>query len=157
MKKIVFIGLIALILTYGFKAIQTSVSCDKTTLSNSCKKKLQPFKYDSQKFTKITHKNKSQQLEIEVPVFFGEKYRLVFNTAALSKSIAINVYTKDKDSKKREPIYTTKTLKSGANEFVFDAPRIRKLFIDYDVPADSTNSNLSECVVFMIGYDLMYK
>lgn len=157
MKKIILTGFIGLIIAYGFTTKQSSVSCDKTTLSSNCKKKLEPFKYDSQKFTKIVHKNTPQQLEIEVPVFFGEKYRLVFNTAALSKSIAINVYTKSKESKKREPIYSTKALKSGEKEFVFDAPRMRKLYIDYEVPADSTNSNLSECVVFMIGYDLMYK
>ncbi len=156
MKKIIFIGFIGLLISYGFRARQ-SVSCDKTSLSATCKKKLERYKYDRQKFTKIIHKNKAQQLEIEVPVFLGEKYRLVFNTAALSKSIDINVYTKDKDSKGREPIYSAKTFKSGTNEYVFDTPLINKLFIDYDVPSDSTNSNIAECVVFMIGYDLMYK
>jgi len=90
-----------------------------------------------------------------VPVFFGEKYRLVFNTSALSKSININVYTKGKESTGRQPIYSLKTTKSGENQFVFDAPRIRKLYIDYDVPADSANT--SECVMFMLGYNLTYK
>jgi hypothetical protein len=152
MKKIFFTGLIGLMFVYGFTTIQTTDNCDKKTLTTSCKKKMEPFKYDSQKFTKIMFQKKTQQLEIEVPVFIGEKYRLVFNTSSLPKPIQVNVYTKDKESSKREAIYSSKSLKPGENEIVFDAPRVRKLYVDYDVPADSTNAKLSGCVVFMVGY-----
>ncbi|HEX8516914.1 MAG TPA: hypothetical protein VF868_11995 [Bacteroidia bacterium] len=152
MKKLFYTGLLGLIFVYGFTTIQTADNCDKKTLTASCKKKMEPFKYDSQKFTKIMFQKKAQQLEIEVPVFIGEKYRLVFNTSSLPKPIQVNVYTKDKESSKREAIYTSKGLKPGENEIVFDAPRVRKLYVDYDVPADSTNAKLSGCVVFMVGY-----
>lgn len=152
MKKIFYTGLVGLIFIYGFTAIQTIDNCDKKALTTSCKKKMEPFKYDSQKFTKIMYTKKVQQLEIEVPVFIGEKYRLVFNTSSLPKPVVVNVYTKDKESSKREAIYSSKDLKSGENEIVFDVPRVRKLFVDYDVPADSTNQKLSGCMVFMVGY-----
>jgi hypothetical protein len=152
MKKLFYTGLLGLIFVYGFTTIQTTDNCDKKTLTASCKKKMEPFKYDSQKFTKVMYQKKTQQLEIEVPVFIGEKYRLVFNTSSLPKPVQVNVYTKDKESKKREAIYSSKTLKAGENEIVFDAPRVRKLYVDYDVPADSTNQKLSGCVVFMVGY-----
>ncbi|MCW3070158.1 MAG: hypothetical protein JWO44_48 [Bacteroidetes bacterium] len=152
MKKLFYTGLLGLIFVYGFTTIQTTDNCDKKTLTASCKKKMEPFKYDSQKFTKVTFQKKTQQLEIEVPVFIGEKYRLVFNTSSLPKPVQVNVYTKDKESKKREAIYSSKDLKAGENEIVFDAPRVRKLYVDYDVPADSTNQKLSGCVVFMVGY-----
>jgi hypothetical protein len=152
MKKIFFTGLIGLVFIYGFTTIQTTDNCDKKTLTTSCKKKMEPFKYDSQKFTKIMFQKKTQQLEIEVPVFIGEKYRLVFNTSSLPKPIQVNVYTKDKESSKREAIYTSKDLKPGDHEIVFDAPRVRKLYVDYDVPADSTSAKLTGCVVFMVGY-----
>jgi hypothetical protein len=152
MKKIFFSGLLGLIFVYGFTTIQATDNCDKKTLTNSCKKKMEPFKYDSQKFTKIMYQKKAQQLEIEVPVFIGEKYRLVFNTSSLPKPVMVNVYTKDKESKKREAIYSSKDLKAGENEMVFDVPRVRKLYIDYDVPADSTTQKLSGCVVMMVGY-----
>jgi hypothetical protein len=76
----------------------------------------------------------------------------VFNTSSLPKPVQVNVYTKDKESKKREAIYSSKDLKPGENEIVFDAPRVRKLYVDYDVPADSTNQKLSGCVIFMVGY-----
>lgn len=149
MKKIFYTGVLGLIFAYGFTTIQTPDNCDKKGLTMNCKKKMEPFKYDSQKFTKIMFQKKTQNLEVEVPVFIGEKYRLVFNTTSLPKPIMVNVYTKDKESKKREAIYSSKP---GENEIVFDAPRVRKLFVDYDVPADSSNTKSSGCVVFMVGY-----
>ena len=152
MKKIFLISLISLAFIYGFTTIQSTDNCDKKALTASCKKRLEDFKYDSQKFTKINCKNKAQQLEVEVPVFIGEKYRLVFNTSALPKGIIVSVFTKDKESKKREAIYTNKGMKADEKEFIFDAPRARKMFVDYDVPSDSTNQQLSGCMVFMVGY-----
>lgn len=149
MKKIFYIGIIGLVFAYGFTTIQGEDNCDKKGLTTSCKKKLEPFKYDSQKFTKINFTNKAQKLEIEVPVFIGEKYRLVFNTSGLPKPINVNVYTKDKEASKRESIFTNK---GGETEFIFDVPRVRKMYVDYDVPADSTNQKGSGCVVFMMGY-----
>jgi len=156
MKKIVYLSSIVLVAVFGFTTIQTQDNCDKKTITTNLKKKLEPFKYDSQKFTKINFTKKAQELEVEVPVFIGEKYRVVFNTSGLPKPININIYTKDKESKKREAVYTVKDLKPGGEtEFVFDAPRLRKMFIDYSVPADSTASptqKLSGCVAFMVGY-----
>lgn len=149
MKKLFLTGLIGLVFAYGFTTIQAGDNCDKKTLTTNCKKKMEPYKYDSQKFTKIIFQKKAQQLEVEVPVFIGEKYRLVFNTTSLPKPIQVNVYTKDKESKKREPIFSSKP---GETEMVFDVPRVRKLYIDYDVPADSTNSKATGCLVFMVGY-----
>ena len=43
----------------------------------------------------------------------------------------VHVYTKPKESGKREPIYTNKGLSQDEKELVFDAPRLRKLFVDY--------------------------
>jgi len=151
MKKIIYIGLVGLIFAFGFTTIQTD-NCDKKALSASCKKKLEPYKYDSQKFTRITLTQKVQQLEVEIPVFAGEKYRLVFNTSGMPKPIKISVYTKDKDSQKRDAIYSTKNSKPDESEFVFDAPRVRKMFVDYDVPVDTAKTNASGCVIFMVGY-----
>ncbi len=152
MKKVFFIGLISLVFVFGFTTIQTDVVIDKKALTSSCKKKLDPFQYDSQKFTKIISTKKNQQLEVEVPVFIGEKYRVVFNTSQMNKPINIKIYTKDKESNKREPIFTNKDFNKNETEFIFDAPRVRKMFIDYEVPKDSANQALNGVVVFMIGY-----
>ena len=152
MKKTFYISLVGLVFIFGFTTIQTADNCDKKAMTASCKKKLDTFKYDSQKFTKINFTKKVQQLEVEVPIFIGEKYRLVFNTSGLPKGIKINVFTKDKDSKKRESIYDNKAAKAGEDVLVFDAPRARKMFVDYDVPTDSTNAKLTGCMIFMVGY-----
>ncbi len=153
MKKILFAGLIAsLVVTYGFTTIQSMDNCDKKALTEKCKKKLEDFKYDSQKFSKINFLERDQKLEVEVPVFVGEKYRMVFNTSYLPKNVVISVYTKSKDAKKREAIYSTKDAIDGIKEFVFDAPHVRNMYVDYDIPIDSSNPKLSGCVIFMIGY-----
>ncbi len=152
MKKAFYISLVGLVFIFGFTTIQTADNCDKKAMTASCKKKLDPFKYDSQKFTKINFTKKPQQLEVEVPIFIGEKYRLVFNTSGLPKGIKINVFTKDKEARKRESIFSNKDAKAGENELVFDAPRARKMFVDYDVPTDSTNAKLTGCMIFMVGY-----
>ncbi|MCX6296618.1 MAG: hypothetical protein NTX97_11235 [Bacteroidetes bacterium] len=152
MKKSFYISLVGLLFIFGFTTLQTADNCDKKALTASCKKKLEPFKYDSQKFTKINFTKKAQQLEVEVPIFIGEKYRLVFNTSGLPKGIKINIFTKDKETKKREAIFSNKDAKDTEKELVFDAPRSRKMFVDYDVPADSTNAKLTGCMIFMVGY-----
>ena len=153
MKKVIYISLvIGLVITYGFTTIQSADNCDKKTLSESCKKKLEDFKYDSQKFSKINFTDRAVQMEVELPVFIGEKYRVIFNTSALPKPITISVYTKNKENKKRVAIYTTKDAAAGTTEFVFDAPRVRNMYIDYDVPLLDSKDKLSGCVVFMVGY-----
>lgn len=157
MKKTFVLSFIGLLFAYAFTPIQTNDNVDKNALTTSCRKKMEPYKYDSQKFTRINFTKKSQQLEVEVPVFVGEKYRLVFNTTAMPESpaIGINVYTKSKDQGKREAIFSNKDIPAGTKELVFDAPRLRKLFIDYDVPAtDSTaaDQKLSGYILFMVGY-----
>lgn len=152
MKKIFYIGLVILVFAYGFTTIQNADNCDKKAITTNCKKKLKPYKYDSQKFTKITFKDKLQLMEVEVPVFVGEKYRLIFNTTSLPKPVLVRIFTKDKDSKKREPIYTSENETEGM--FVFDVPRVRKLFVDYDIPmADSGAVNATGCAFLMVGYD----
>ena len=153
MKKIFFISFIGLLFAYAFTPIQTADNVDKNALTASCRKRMDPYKYDSQKFTRINYQKKAQQLEVEIPVFVGEKYRLVFNLTALPAiPIGINVYTKSKESGKREPIYTNKGLSPNERELVFDAPRLRKLFVDYDVPEDSSDQKLSGYILFMVGY-----
>lgn len=154
MKKVFYISLIGFILCSSFSPIQEpNGGVDKTKLTADCIAKMEPYKYDSQKFTKINFTKNSQLLEIEVPVFIGEKYRIVFNTnALLPNKININIYTKSKSSSKREAIYTANGDSSNTGEFVFDVPRVRKLFIDYEVPPNATVNTESGYILMMVGY-----
>lgn len=136
-------------------AIQTEDICDAKNLKLRTKEKLDPFKYDSGKLTKVTYKAKAQVKETEVPVFIGEHYRMVFNTEALTKNIVITVYNKDKESKGRKPLWSSKDQPAGSRLHIWEPEkRAMKYFVDYEVPAvsDSAFLNKQECLVFMLGY-----
>jgi hypothetical protein len=148
MKKTVTI--IGLAVIFGFTSIQTADNCDKKALSEGCKKQLAEYQYDSQKFSKLNFTEKAQLMEVEVPVFIGEKYRVVFNTSSLPSAVNVAIYTKDKESKKREAIFSSQKDAAGKTEFAFDAPRVRKMYIDYEIPVSDVKK--SGCVVFMVGY-----
>lgn len=140
--------LLLFVLVTGFNSGDTP--CDQKTLKEKAKKLLEPYKYDLAKMTHIMYKDKPTMKEIEVPLFIGEKYRLVFNTEALPKNIVINLFNRDKDNAKRKLMFTTKDA-GNKREFAFDYSFANKIFIDYDIPAgDSTAA--SGCVVFMLGY-----
>jgi hypothetical protein len=150
-RGIIISSLLAAVILFGFQ--QASNNCDQKTLKNRCKVLLSPFKYDSAKMTPINlQAKKAQKVEVEVPVFIGEHYRLVFNMASAPKGVIINVYSKDKEAKKREVLFSTRDSSKTDMEFIFDMPRVKKLFVDYDVAADSLNTKAKGCAVFMGGY-----
>lgn len=149
-KGFIMSSLLLVVFLFGFQ--QQTADCDQKTLKNRCKAMLGQFKYDSAKVTKIALQKKSQKLEVEVPVFVGEKYRLVFNTAQCPGKVTINVYNKDKEAKKRDLLFSTRDSSGSDREFIFDAPRVRKMYVDYDIAPDSTNSKAKGCAVFMVGY-----
>ena len=134
-------------------AIQQAVTCDQKALKDAARAKLDPFKYDSGKVTQLRYKNKAQVKEIEVPVFIGEKYRMVFNTQSLTRNVVISVYNKDKDTKGRKVLWTSKNSPAGTTLHVFEPENAKfKFFVDYDLPAVADSLPSTECVVFMLGY-----
>lgn len=127
--------------------------CDGKALKENAKKQFGEGKYtyDMSKLTQIQYKPKPWLKEIEVPLFIGEKYKMVFNTEALPKQIVVSIYNRDKDSKKRKLLFTTKDATADKKLFVFDLSAARKAFINYEIPAgDSTAAG--GCLVFMMGY-----
>ena|ERR1700739_4494121 len=144
--------IIAVIILCIAFAFQASAPCDGKTLKENAKKQFgEGYTYDMSKLTQIQYKTKPSLKELEVPLFIGEKYKLVFNTEAMPKPIVISVYNRDKESKKRKLLFTTKDAPADKKQFVFDLSVARKAFIDYEIPAgDSTASG--GCLVFMLGY-----
>src|ERR1700751_3452718 len=129
------VGLILLV-----SAFQSGeIACDQKALKDKLKKTLLPFKYDLAKVTRLTVGDKRTMKEIEVPLFIGEKYRLVFNTEALPKNIIINLYNRDKDHKNRKLVFSSKEAGLDKKEYSFDYSFASKIYIDYEVPPkDST-------------------
>jgi hypothetical protein len=137
----------------AFTAFQAAdgPACDSKNLKDKAKKTLDPYKYDSAKLTKIAYKTKESVKEVEVPLFIGEKYRFVFNTETISKTVVINIYNKDKDSKNRKLLFSTQDAPTAEKEHVWEHTHAMKVFVDYSIPpADSTAA--AGCVLFMLGY-----
>jgi len=151
LNKITTGGLLVLLILIVSAFQSGDAPCDQKALKDKAKKTLEPYKYDVAKVTRIMYKDKATMKEIEVPLFIGEKYRLVFNTEALPKNIIVNLYNRDKDSKKRKLLFSSKDVGADKREFSFDYSFANKVFIDYDIPAGDSTSG-SGCAVFMLGY-----
>ena len=142
---LIFVGL-----TCAF--IQASDTCDVKTLKENAKAALDPFKYDSGKVTRLYYKKKEQMKELEIPVFIGEKYRVVWNTEGITRNVTINVYNKDKDSKNRKELFTA-TAKPGEKIHTFEPEGLKfKFYVDYEIPSVNDSLPPSECMVMMLGY-----
>jgi hypothetical protein len=151
MKKIIK-SLFSFIIVFVMMAFQGGdVLCNAKELKEKAKNVLEPYKYDSSELTRILYKNKETLKEVEVPLFIGEKYRIVFELEALPKQIEVQIYNKDKDSKSRKLLFSSKELGADKNEFQFEVSKMRHIFIDYVIPPTETGS-YSGCAVFMVGY-----
>jgi hypothetical protein len=150
-NKLISTGLILVFILLVSAFQNGDAPCDQKTLKDKAKKTLDPYKYDLAKVTRIMYKEKPTMKEIEVPLFIGEKYRLVFNTEALPKNVIINLYNRDKESSKRKLMFSSKDAGADKKEFSFDYSFANKIFIDYDIPAGDSSAT-SGCVVFMLGY-----
>jgi predicted nuclease with TOPRIM domain len=127
------------------------ILCNAKELKEKAKNSLEPYKYDSSELTRIMYKKKESVKEVEVPLFIGEKYRIVFELEALPKQIEVQIYNKDKDSKNRKLLFSSKELGADKKEFQFEVSKTRHVYVDYVVPPTEEGS-YSGCAVFMVGY-----
>jgi hypothetical protein len=151
MKKIIK-SLFSIIIVFAIMAFQSGdVLCNAKELKEKAKNVLEPYKYDSSELTRILYKNKETLKEVEVPLFIGEKYRFVFELEALPKQVEVQIYNKDKDSKSRKLLFSSKELGADKKEFQFEVSKMRHVYVDYVIPPTETGS-YSGCAVFMVGY-----
>lgn len=144
------IAIIFISLTCAF--IQAIDVCDVKTMKENAKAALDPFKYDSGKVTRLYYKKKEQVKELEIPIFLGENYKVVWNTEGITRNIKISVFDKDKESKKRKEIFST-TVKPGQKIQTYEPVGVKfKFFIDYTIPMVTDSLPPSECLVMMLGY-----
>ncbi|MEQ8324324.1 MAG: hypothetical protein RIC15_10625 [Vicingaceae bacterium] len=154
MKK----SILSLLLTFSIiigsaEELQTAFVCPSTELKNEIKPLLKPeYKYDSSKITRIKIKGQEGKVtEVEVPLFIGEKYKFIFNTAELQEDVVISVYNKKQGKSNRELLYSNQNDKDGKKTtFTWEPEKSRTMYINYEVPKDA---GISEgCVVFLLGY-----
>lgn len=151
--KTAYLILSILIIFVTSVAFQVSEDCDITALKKELKRELRPeYKYDSSKSSRLTYKAKTQVKEIEVPLFMGEKYRFLFNTAGLPKDVKVEIYSKKIGNKKRKLLYKIEP-KSDQHIYVFEPIKSRKMYINYTIP-ETTEEGLNGCLIFVLGYKL---
>jgi hypothetical protein len=149
MKKIRhIILLVPVLLLASFQS--GDILCNAKALKEKAKAALDVYKYDSSELTKIIYKKKETIKEVEVPLFIGEKYRIVFEMEALPKNVEVQIYNKDKDSKNRKLLFSSKEA-GDKKEFYFEVSKTRHVFVNYVIPPTEEGS-YSGCAVFMVGY-----
>ena len=151
MKKIItpFVSIVILCLLTAFQG--GDVLCNSKELKEKAQQLLYPYKYDSSELTRIIYKKKETVKEIEASLFIGEKYRFVFELEALPKQVEIQIYNKDKDSKNRKLLFSSKDAGADKKEIQFEISKVRRVFVDYIIPPTEEGS-YSGCAVFMVGY-----
>lgn len=152
MKRLIYTCAFLIIAMGGISMISDE-SCDTKTLKKEGISELNPFFYSAAKVNTITYDYKASRKEIEVPLFKGEKYKLVFNKKGLPKDVLIEIYDKDKSHSSREPLFTTKDNPEGIVSY--EPKKSKKIYVNYVVPkADGVKED--GCVVFILGYQLTF-
>lgn len=152
MKKPIISLILTLTLIIGTSsALQNTFVCPSTDLKEEIKPMLKPdYKYDSSKITRIKTMGDSSVNEVEVPMFIGEKYKFVFNTAQLQKDVVISIYNKKSGKENRELLYSNRKEKgSQKTTFEWEPGKSRTMYINYEIPKGTTGDG---CVVFLLGY-----
>lgn len=155
MKKIIFYSTILLVLLTSTALKLEEVQCVAADLKNELKPLLKPeYKYDSSQITRIVYKKDAFQTGIEVPLFMGEKYRFLFNTAGLPKDVEISIYDKKPGNKNKNALFTlSKVKEAGRHLYSFEPEKSKKMYIVYTIPA-AEEEDLKGCLVFLLGYKL---
>jgi len=152
--KTIIIPILTLTFIFILMSFQTgNILCNAKEMKEKASALLDPYKYDSSEMTKILYKTKESVKEVEVPLFIGEKYRFVFEMEALPKHVEVQIYNKDKNSKNRKLLFSSKESASDKKEFQFDVTRVRTVYVDYIVPQAEAGA-YTGCAVFMLGYRL---
>lgn len=155
MKKIIFYSTTLLVLLTSTALKLEEVQCVAADLKNELKPLLKPeYKYDSSQITRIVYKKEAFQTGIEVPLFMGEKYRFLFNTAGLPKDVEITIYDKKPGNKTKNALFTlSKVKEAGRHLYSFEPEKSKKMYIVYTIPA-AEEEDLKGCLVFLLGYKL---
>lgn len=155
MKKVIFYSTILVLLLTTTALKLEEVQCVAADLKTELMPLLKPeYKYDSSKITRVLYKKEAFQSGIEVPLFMGEKYRFVFNTAGLPKDIEINIFDKKPSNKMKNALFTLSNVKeAGKHIYSFEPEKSKKMYVVYTIPA-TEQEDLKGCVVFLLGYKL---
>jgi hypothetical protein len=159
MTKLNLIALLFVTMLASSAIGQSYEYCDTKTLKDSCKDYLSlPYRYDASNIILVTLEKKSQMKEIELPMFMGESYRLIFNTYALPTGVEIHIFNKDADHDNRKELFSCNSSDATKKMFIYDTDHFHsKLYVDYLIPAAHQTGGdsaplIQGCGVLVIGY-----
>ena len=132
---------------------ETAVKCNTKALKKEGISLLNPYYYSSSKVSVINYDAKQTRKEIEVPLFKGEKYRMIFNKTELPKDVEIRIYDKSDENEGRSPIFSSN--ESKGNMVIYEPNKSKTLYVNYIIPAAEGEMN-GGCVVFVLGYQLTF-
>lgn len=153
MKKILLTSLTLLCGILLNQSFAQTANCDIKALKKESIAQLSPFYYSSAKVSKITYQSEAVTKEVEVPLFKGEQYRMVFNRTALPEKVEIKVYDHDSSHEGRKAVFSSK----GDNRDIlyFEPEKSKRHYVTYTIPA-VTETVEEGCLVFVLGYQLTF-
>ncbi len=152
MKRLIYTTTF-LIITFLALAATNSETCDTKTLKKEGIAELNPYFYSAAKVNTISYDYKVTRKEIEVPLFKGEKYKMVFNKKSLPKDVIIEIYDKDDSHESRELLFTSKD--SNTEIVTFEPIKSKKMYVNYVIP-EAEGIKETGCLVFILGYQLTF-
>jgi hypothetical protein len=158
MKKIVqILGVFVLFvaITAAGNRTYSNGSCSNSEAKIKAIDSLNTFFYASSKTSSINYTYKTSVKEVEVPLFKGEKYRMVFNRQDLPKNVEIEIYDKNRESDSRNLLYSSKTEGNGSSILSYEPKKAKNLYINYIIPP-AQGSDETGCIVFVLGYQLTF-
>jgi hypothetical protein len=158
MIKNIFLTFIFLVAAVTVACAQAYEHCDVKALKDTCKFYLdRPYRYDASNIILIQFKKKQQVKEVELPMFIGESYKLIFNMYALPPGVQIDVYNKDMDHQDRKSIFSCNS-NDNKKMYIYNSEHFHtKLYVDYTIPASKDKSaddspDVAGCGVLVVGY-----
>jgi len=137
---------------------------------SEAKKEIKPYLYDGYKTTYFNYKTYKQVKEVEIYLFNNTEYRLAFNGKSAPKSVKVKIYNADKTNKNRillkeisnvsgkNTVIQTKDLNTVYKSVNKKASRLKRVFVNYEIPATKGANNSKPkiedrgAVVLVMGY-----
>ena len=148
-SKIIIFTLLAFC-AYICISADVTIFCKQKENIPKCKKLLNPYIYDVSEVTYLNITDQKQTKEIEIPVYYGEKYRIVISTEGIPENIGIEIYNDKPGSKNAEKLFS-KELKDEKTIY-FDPKESKKYYVVYTIP--SAKESIKGCAVLMLGFKM---
>ncbi len=134
------------------------------------KEVIKPYLYDGYKTTYFNYKTYKQVKEVEIYLFNNTEYRLAFNGKACPNDIIVKIYDQSKAVSDRillkeissvtgqSIVVQTKDLFSEYKNKGGTASRLKRVFVDYEIPATAGANNANPtighrgAIVLVMGY-----